>query len=82
MTPVAHGLVHIALAVGLVSAVGPIPEIALLLQSAGAGGVVGSLIALRRRCRDPEADAWAITTAWSGLGLAVAALALLFAAVL
>ena len=58
---------------GDVSAVGPIPELGFALQMLGAGGVIGSALALRMRARDPKADTWMITTAWAVLGFVAGA---------
>ncbi len=61
--PVLPVLVSLALA--------PIPELGLALQLAGLGAAAGSAVALRARHRNPDVDAWRITTAWATFGLLV-----------
>ena len=51
-----------------VPAVAPSDDVAVILQWATLGGLIGSAVAARRRRRDPGADAWAITTRWSIAG--------------
>lgn len=57
---------------GLPTALAPLSEIAFVLQLAGVGSAVGSLVALRRR---PERAA-RITAAWAALGLVAGLLVL------
>ncbi len=65
-------LPHLALAA--------IPELGLVLQLASTGAAVGAAIALRARRRDPDADTWRITTAWSCVGLVVGCLLVVLSA--
>jgi hypothetical protein len=61
----------------VVSSVAPVPELAFILQVAAAGTAIGSAVALRAKRRNPDADTWAITTAWATLGLLCGGLAVL-----
>ena len=67
--------------VGVVAvlALGPVPELALVLQLAGAGGLVGVAVAYRARQRSYGLDSWVITARWTlaGGGFGVVALVLL-----
>lgn len=55
-------------------ALGPVPELDFVAQLVGLGAAVGAALALRMRRRHPEADVWAITTAWASLGAIVGVL--------
>ena len=64
----------------VVSSLAPVPELAVALQAAAVGTAIGSAIALRAKRRNPDADTWAITTAWATLGLLCGGLAVLLSA--
>jgi hypothetical protein len=49
----------------------PLPQLAFVLQTSAIGTAVGSAVAARAKRRNPDADTWAITTAWATLGLVV-----------
>jgi hypothetical protein len=61
-------------AAAILLAVGPSPELGLILQAAGAGGLVGAGFAYRARRRDPDHDTWLTTTEWALAGAGVALL--------
>lgn len=63
------------------AAVASNPQLGFALQLAALGASVGSAVALRAKRRDPDADTWAITTAWSALGLVVGLVVVAIAAV-
>jgi hypothetical protein len=58
-------------------ALGRVPELDFLAQMMGLGAAVGAGVALRARRRDPDADVWAITTAWASLGAVIGVLIVL-----
>jgi hypothetical protein len=58
-------------------AIAPVPELAFLLQTTAVCAALGSAVALRAKRRNPEADTWAITTAWAALGFTSGVLAIL-----
>ena len=49
-------------------AVAPSDDVALVLQAAAAGALFGTAVAVRRRGRNPDADAWLLTARWSVVG--------------
>lgn len=53
--------------------IAPLPDLGFVLQLAGTGTAVGSAAALRMHHRDPGADTWSITTAWSLAALLIGA---------
>lgn len=55
-------------------AVAPLPTVGFVLQMAALGTAIGSVVALRAKRRDPEADTWSITTAWASLGFVAGAI--------
>lgn len=55
--------------VSVVLALAALPEVGFVLQVTSVGTLVGALVALRAKRRFAHADTWAITTAWTGLGL-------------
>ncbi len=57
-----------------IAGLAPSPQLAFVLQTTAVGTAVGSGIAARAKRRNPEADTWAITTAWTTLGLVVGSL--------
>jgi hypothetical protein len=63
------------------AALAPVPEVGFVLQLAGVGAAIGSVVALRARGRDAEVDTWRVTTAWASLGLFVGLLVVTVAAV-
>ena len=60
-------------------AIGPVPELGLVLQGAGAGAFVGMIVCYRNGIADSD-ERWKITTRWSLLGAAGATMALVGAA--
>ena len=46
-------------------ALAPSDDLAVLLQAATFGALVGTAVAARRRGRDPDFDAWLITARWT-----------------
>ncbi len=58
-----------------------LPEVGFVLQVASVSALVGALVALRAKRRFADVDTWAITTAWTGLGLVVGLVIALVAAV-
>ncbi len=54
----------------------PSGDIAVILQGAGIGTLVGAAVATRALRRDPAADTWLLTTRWT---LGGAAIGLVFA---
>jgi len=54
-------------------ALAPVPELGFVLQAAGIGAAIGSVVALRARRRDADVDTWRITTVWATVGLVVGA---------
>ncbi len=48
-------------------ALAPSDDVAVILQAAGFGALIGSVIAARRRAADPQYDAWLLTVRWSVL---------------
>lgn len=63
-----------------IAGLAPSPRLAFVLQTTAVGTAVGSGIAARAKRRNPDAgrnpdaDTWAITTAWATLGLVVGSL--------
>jgi hypothetical protein len=58
-----------------------LPELSFVLEATSIGTVIGALVALRAKRRFARVDTWAVTTAWSGLGLLVGVVITIFAAV-
>ena len=46
-------------------ALAPSEDVAVLVQAAALGALIGTTVAARRRSRDPEFDAWLITARWT-----------------
>ncbi len=61
--------------------VAALPEVGFVLQVASVGTLVGALVALRAKRRFADVDTWAITTAWTGLGVVLGFAIALVAAV-
>jgi hypothetical protein len=57
-----------------VAGVTSVPELSFVLQAGALATAIGSAVAARAKRRNPDADTWAITTAWATLGSALAAL--------
>jgi hypothetical protein len=54
--------------IGLIPAVAPSDDLAVILQAAGACALIGTAVAARLRRRYAEADAWLITARWTVAG--------------
>lgn len=48
-----------------------VPGLALVLQGAALGALVGSVVLCRARVRGMRLEAWAVTAAWSTLGAGI-----------
>ena len=48
-----------------VPSVAPSDDVAVVLQAAGVGALLGASLAARRRARDPDYDAWLLTARWT-----------------
>lgn len=57
------------IAVTVISRVGPNPEVGFVLQTLGAGGALGLVVAYLRFRDDPEGDRWRTVAEFSVLGL-------------
>jgi hypothetical protein len=62
-------------------AVAPSDEVAVVLQMAGVGALLGTAVAARRKRREPAADTWLFTARWT-LALAALGVLIVIAAVL
>ena len=62
------------LAVSVIARVNPSPELAFILQTLGAGGALGLVVAYWRFRDDPEGDRWRTVAEFSVLGLAIGVL--------
>lgn len=60
-------------------AVAPSEDVAVVLQAAGIGALLGTAVAARRRTRTKRVDTWVITTRWT---VAAAALGVLLVVLL
>lgn len=56
-------------AVTIVARVNPSPELGFVLQTLGAGGAIGLIVAYLRFRDDPEGDRWRTVAEFSVLGL-------------
>jgi hypothetical protein len=59
------------LAVSVIARVNPSPELGFVLQTLGAGGAVGLVVAYWRFRDDPEGDRWRTVAEFSVLGLVI-----------
>ena len=59
------------LAVSVIARVNPSPEIGFVLQTLGAGGALGLVVAYWRFRDDPEGDRWRTVAEFSVLGLII-----------
>jgi hypothetical protein len=59
------------LAVSIIARVNPNPELGFVLQTLGAGGAVGLVVAYWRYRDDPEGDRWRTLAEFSVLGLLI-----------
>ncbi len=81
LTDVDPALGLLLLAGALTPALDAFPSASFVLQAGAIGGAFGLVVALRAHHRDPRADHWQITTAWSLVGLTIGVLAVLAEAV-
>ena len=73
MSPSAALMFVVSAPVAAVLAVGPVPEVSLVLQVASAVALlIGGPLALRAQRRNPQANTWRIVTCWGLLGGLVA----------
>jgi hypothetical protein len=63
--------------IGLIPALTPSEDLAVVLQAAGVGALIGTALAARLRARNPEADAFVPTAAWTLLLAGIAGLGVL-----
>ncbi len=64
--------------IGPIPAIAPNDDVAVVLQAAGIGALLGTAVAARRRAKDMSADTWLLTARWS-VALALAGLLLVLA---
>jgi hypothetical protein len=69
MSPSAAVLLVLSAPLAAIFAVGPAPQVSLVLQVASAVALlIGGPLALRAQSRNPNANTWRIVTCWGLLG--------------